>query len=50
MFTNFVLDTGGVFEVYPTHRSILRFDAGSATIFYQPKSVISLGQKYVIPG
>jgi hypothetical protein len=50
MFTNFVLDTGGVFEVYPSRHSILRFDAASATIFYQPKTVIALGQKDRVPG
>lgn len=49
MFTNFVLDTGGVIEVYPSRHSIIRFDVGSATPFYQPKSVISLGETYHIP-
>lgn len=49
MFTDFVLDTGGVFEIYPTRHSILRFDAGNATIFYLPKTVISFGEKVDIP-
>lgn len=49
MFTNPVLDTGGVLEVYPSRHTILRFDAGSATIFYQPKNVISFGQPVAIP-
>jgi hypothetical protein len=50
MFTNFALDAGGVFEVYPSRHSILRVDAGNTTIFYQPKTVISLGQKISISG
>ncbi len=49
MFTNPVLDAGGVLEVYPSRHSILRFDAGSATIFYQPKNVIYFGQTFDIP-
>lgn len=40
MFTNPVVDVGGVWEVYPSRHTILRFDAGSATIFYQPKTVL----------
>ncbi|MGD0890778.1 MAG: hypothetical protein ABR923_04525 [Terracidiphilus sp.] len=50
MFTNPVLDVGGVYEVYPSRHTILRVDAGSATIFYQPKNVISFGQTVPIPG
>ena len=50
MFTNPVLDLGGVYEVYPSRHFVLRADAGSATIFYQPKNVIQLGQTYAIPG
>jgi len=50
MFTNAVLDVGGVYEVYPSRHTILRFDAGSATIFYQPKNNITLGQASEIPG
>jgi hypothetical protein len=50
MFTNFVLNTGGAFEVYPSRHTILRFDAGSSTIFYQPKTVIAFAQKIPIPG
>jgi len=48
MFSNFVLDTGAVLEVYPLRHSILRFEAGDATIFYLPKTVISAGQSYSI--
>jgi hypothetical protein len=58
MFTNPVLDAGGVWEVYPSRHTLLRFDAGSATIFYQPKSVwqyapkngVETGTKYAIAG
>jgi len=50
MFTNPVLDVGGVLEVYPSRHSVLRCDAGSATIFYQPKNVIYLGQTIPISG
>jgi hypothetical protein len=50
MFTNFVLNTGGAYEIYPSKHTILRFDAGSATIFYQPKTVIEQGQKFPISG
>lgn len=50
LFTNFVLNTGGAYEVYPSKHTILRFDAGSATIFYQPKTVITFGQSAAIPG
>jgi hypothetical protein len=49
MFTSPVLDVGGVYEVYPSRHTILRFDAGSATIFYQPKNNITLGQASQIP-
>jgi hypothetical protein len=50
MFTNPVLDVGGVYEVYPSRHTILRFDAGSATIFYQPKNIIDMGQILPISG
>ncbi|MGA2849516.1 MAG: hypothetical protein ABSE46_11000 [Terracidiphilus sp.] len=50
MFTNLVLDVGGVYEVYPSRHTILRADAGSATIFYQPKNIIQQGQTIAIPG
>jgi len=48
MFTNVALDTGGVIEAYPTRRTILRFEAGNATIFYLPKTVIDFGQRIPI--
>jgi len=50
MFTSPMLDLGGVYEVYPSRHTILRFDAGSATIFYQPKNIIDMGQIYSISG
>jgi hypothetical protein len=56
MFTNPVLNLGGVWEVYPSRHTILRFDAGSATIFYQPKTIwqylpqngVEVGTRYSI--
>lgn len=39
MFTNPALNVGGVLEVYPSRHTILRFDTGSATIFFLPKNV-----------
>jgi hypothetical protein len=32
--TQFALDVGGVFEFYPTHRTIIRFDAGDTIVRY----------------
>ena len=57
MFTSPLLDVGAVWEVYPSRHTILRFDAGSDTIFYQPKTVwqylpkngVEVGTKYVMP-
>jgi hypothetical protein len=57
MFTNPVLDAGGVWEVYPSRHTMLRFDAGSNTIFYQPKDVwqyvpkggVEVGTRYAAP-
>jgi len=42
-FTDAVLDTGGIVEFYPTRRSVLRFEAGSATVFYLSKSIFVAG-------
>jgi len=49
MFTDFVLDTGGIVEAYPTRHTILRFEAGNATIFYLPKNIIDFAQVFPIP-
>lgn len=32
--TQFTLDVGGVFELYPTHRTVVRFDIGDAIISF----------------
>lgn len=32
--TKFVLDYGGVFELYPSHHTMLRFDVGDTVIFF----------------
>ena len=37
--TNFALDLGGVVEVYPTKRTIIRFDAGDTMIFLGERNV-----------
>jgi hypothetical protein len=37
--TNFALDLGGVVEVYPTNRTIIRFDAGDTMLFLSDRSV-----------
>jgi hypothetical protein len=54
MFTNPVLNAGGVLEVYPSRHTILRFDTGSATIFYLSKNVKETtptsSTTYSIPG
>jgi len=50
MFTNPVLDVGAIYEAYPSRRTILRFEAGSATVFYQPKTYFSTGEWISIPG
>lgn len=49
MFTDAVLDTGGILEAYPTRHSILRFEAGSTTIFYLSKTIINSGYSEPIP-
>jgi hypothetical protein len=40
---DFALDTGGVFEVYPWRRLILRADVGEGSIFYGPRTVPEAG-------
>lgn len=58
MFTSPAIDVGGVWEVYPSRHTILRIDAGSATIYYQPKAIwasdrvgtFAGGQKIQVPG
>jgi hypothetical protein len=49
VFTNLVLGVGGVYEVYPSRHTIIRFEAGSATIFYQPKNSLSAGEEIYTP-
>ncbi|MGA2806908.1 MAG: hypothetical protein ABSE87_02175 [Terracidiphilus sp.] len=50
MFTDFVFETGGAYEVYPSRHSILRFEAGNAEIFYLPKTTLDFGKKNNVPG
>jgi hypothetical protein len=49
VFTDLVLDVGGVYEVYPSQHTIIRFEAGSATVFYQPKKSLSTGEEIYTP-
>lgn len=49
MFTDFVLDLGGIYEVYPSRHTLLRFEAGDAQLFYLPKTVVVAGVKVPIP-
>ena len=37
--TNFALDLGGVVEVYPTKRTIIRFDAGDTMVFLGKRNI-----------
>jgi hypothetical protein len=40
--TNFALDLGGVIELYPSTRTILRFDLGDTIIFYREREFVIL--------
>lgn len=49
--TNFVLDLGGVVELYPTRRTTLRFDLGDTHIYFSTKSFVSsTGTVISVPG
>jgi hypothetical protein len=49
--TNFVLDLGGVVEIYPTRRTTLRFDLGDTHIYFATKSFVSSnGNVISVPG
>jgi hypothetical protein len=49
--TNFVLDLGGVVEIYPTRRTALRFDLGDTHIYFSTKSFVSSnGNVISVPG
>jgi hypothetical protein len=49
--TNFVLDLGGVVELYPTRHTTLRFDLGDTHIYFATKSFVSsTGSVISIPG
>jgi hypothetical protein len=49
--TNFVLDLGGVVELYPTRYTTLRFDLGDTHIYFATKSfVFSNGNVISVPG
>ncbi len=40
--TNFAADVGGVFEYYPSKRTIIRFDAGDTIVHQAPRNVVAL--------
>jgi hypothetical protein len=49
--TNFVLDLGGVVELYPSRHTTLRFDLGDTHIYYTTKSFLSSnGSVISVPG
>jgi hypothetical protein len=49
--TNFVLDLGGVVEIYPTRRTTLRFDLGDTHVYFATKSLVSPnGSVASVPG
>jgi len=49
--TNFVLDLGGVVELYPTRHTTLRFDLGDTHIYFATKSFVSsTGSVISVPG
>jgi outer membrane protein with beta-barrel domain len=49
--TNFVLDLGGVVELYPSRHTTLRFDLGDTHIYYATKSFLSSnGSVISVPG
>ncbi|HEV3375500.1 MAG TPA: hypothetical protein VG051_07325 [Candidatus Acidoferrum sp.] len=49
--TNFVLDLGGVVELYPTRHTTLRFDLGDTHIYYATKSFVpAAGNVISVPG
>jgi len=48
--TNFVLDLGGIVELYPTERSTLRLEAGDTHIFYGTNTVDVNGIPTSYPG
>lgn len=48
--TNFVLNLGGVVEIYPTKRSVLRFDAGDTHIYFASKPLALPTGTVAVPG
>jgi hypothetical protein len=49
--TNFVLDLGGVVELYPSRHTTLRFDLGDTHIYFATKSFLSSnGNVISVPG
>jgi hypothetical protein len=39
-FTNFAIDVGGIIEVYTSHHTMLRFDAGDTIVAFRSRDII----------
>lgn len=40
-FTDIAIDAGGIIEIYASHRSVFRFDAGNTSIHYRGRDIIA---------
>lgn len=50
-FTDVAFDVGGIIEVYASHHTLFRFDAGNTSIYYRSKLIPGgNGQIFHIPG
>ena len=47
---SFALDTGGIVELYPSRRFIIRAEAGNVSIFYPAKTTYGQGEAFHSPG
>ncbi|MGB7437270.1 MAG: outer membrane beta-barrel protein [Candidatus Acidiferrum sp.] len=48
--TNFVLDLGGIVELYPSERSTLRVEIGDTHLFYGARDLTIDGSTQMVPG
>jgi hypothetical protein len=48
--TNFVLDLGGIVELYPNERSTLRFEVGDTHLFFGTRDLTIDGETISVPG
>lgn len=50
-FANLAFDTGGVFEVYTSKHTMLRFDAGNTQIYFRKRHFLDdQGNPFTVPG